>query len=129
MDVEIDGRVVADLSLVLVRHAKQAVLHVYSGGKMSRLLFQVDLLNPDYRARSSAAQGKGVSTVASPMPGKVTRILVKPGDQVEANQTLLVLEAMKMEHSVRAPRAGVVQSISVNVGALVGDGAEMCSLE
>ena len=128
IDVEAAGMMVASLGLVVLPHAKHDTVHVFSGGKLSRLLLQVDMLAPDYKSRAAAAKGKGVSVMTSPMPGKVTRVLVKPGDAVAAQQTLLVLEAMKMEHAVRAPRAGVVQQVMVSSGALVGDGVELCSL-
>ncbi len=52
----------------------------------------------------------------APMPGKVTAVLVAPGAAVEEGQTLVTLEAMKMEHAVRAPRAGSVAEVAVEVG-------------
>ena len=59
----------------------------------------------------SAADG-----CVAPMPGKVLRVLVQAGESVEANAPLLVLEAMKMEHTIRAPHAGVVSELRVLVG-------------
>jgi biotin carboxyl carrier protein len=54
--------------------------------------------------------------VKAPIPGMVTRVLVEPGDQVKAGQPLLVLEAMKMENEIRAPRSGVVGELNVRQG-------------
>ena len=54
------------------------------------------------------------------MPGRIVLVKTKPGDKVEAGQELLVMEAMKMELSLKAPRAGVVE----NIGAAAGDFVE-----
>ena len=51
--------------------------------------------------------------IRSPMPGRVMSILVRPGDQVSADQEVCVVEAMKMEQSIRAPRSGVIKEIHV----------------
>jgi biotin carboxyl carrier protein len=56
------------------------------------------------------------------MPGKVTRIEVKNGDSVEENDVLLVMEAMKMEHTIKAPVKGIVEDVSCTVGNIVNDG-------
>jgi biotin carboxyl carrier protein len=53
------------------------------------------------------------------MPGRVVKVLVAPGDQVEAGQGLVVVEAMKMENELRSPRRGRVSLVSVVEGALV----------
>jgi 3-methylcrotonyl-CoA carboxylase alpha subunit len=63
------------------------------------------------------------------MPAKVTALLVAVGDRVAAGQTLVVLEAMKMEHSLRAPLEGTVSAIHYAVGDLVEEGGELLSLE
>jgi 3-methylcrotonyl-CoA carboxylase alpha subunit len=67
--------------------------------------------------------------IRAPMPGRIARLLVAPGDRVTANQTLLVLEAMKIEHLVTAPRDGVVESVLYNEGDQVELGAELIELE
>jgi propionyl-CoA carboxylase alpha chain len=54
--------------------------------------------------------------LVAPMPGKVVKVLVAAGDAIEANAILVILEAMKMEHAVRAPKAGTVTEIRVAVG-------------
>ena len=56
------------------------------------------------------------ANVLAPMPGKVVKVQVKPGDQVEVGQPLLVLEAMKMQNVINADRSGVVQDISLQAG-------------
>ena len=57
--------------------------------------------------------------VKSPIPGVIKRLFVRPGDAVEADQPLLILEAMKMENEIRAPRAGRISRLNVNEGQTV----------
>ena len=64
----------------------------------------------------------GASRLTAPMPGKVVRVLVAPGDQVEARQPLVVVEAMKMENELGAPRAGTVAEVPVTEGMSVDAG-------
>ena len=69
-----------------------------------------------------SASGAGAGTVCSPLPGTVMKVLVKPGDTVAEGQTLLVLEAMKMENNVDAPRAGKVSTVAVQAGDAIMEG-------
>jgi acetyl-CoA/propionyl-CoA carboxylase biotin carboxyl carrier protein len=71
-------------------------------------------------ASSAAARHVGAEiTLLAQIPGRVVRLWVADGDQVEAGQRLLAIEAMKMENEVRAPHAGTVRDLRVEVGALV----------
>lgn len=85
----------------------------------------VGLSDHGRRARSEflSRGGGGVERVVASMPGKVVRVLVSPGDRVAAGQGLLVIEAMKMENEIAAPRAGAVASIHVEAGLPVEAGA------
>lgn len=76
------------------------------------------------------AQGDNSTTgrLTSPMPGKVVSFAVAVGDKVSAGQTLAVIEAMKMEHSISAPSDGVVAEILFAAGDLVADGDELLRL-
>lgn len=67
--------------------------------------------------------------LTAPMPGKVLSLAVAPGDQVEAGQLLLVLEAMKMEHSITAPHTGMVTELFFNLGDQVTEGAALLAIE
>jgi biotin carboxyl carrier protein len=67
----------------------------------------------------TGSMGAGSNTVAAPMPGTVLRVLVAPGDLVKRGTTLVLLEAMKMEIPLRAPRDGSVKTIACRVGDLV----------
>jgi biotin carboxyl carrier protein len=65
----------------------------------------------------------GVSRIVAPMPGKILRILVATGDVVPEGHPLLVMEAMKMENELHAPRAGRIQELGVREGQTVETGA------
>jgi biotin carboxyl carrier protein len=73
----------------------------------------------------SAASGDAPERVVAPMPGKVVKLLVKPGDQVTSRQGVIVVEAMKMENELRAGRDGVVREVLVAEGASVDAGTPL----
>ncbi len=83
----------------------------------------------DRRRRTSQTPVGGSQRVVAPMPGKIVRILVRPGDVVRARQPLLVVEAMKMENELRADGDSTVAEIHVNEGASVDAGALLVVLE
>jgi len=68
---------------------------------------------------SGTTPATGPIAVVAPMPGRVVKVLVKAGDEVAARQGLVVVEAMKMENELRAPRAGTVAEVRVREGAPV----------
>jgi biotin carboxyl carrier protein len=80
----------------------------------------------------AGAQARGGAsapvTIRSPIPGRVVKVLVKVDDRVTAGQTMVVLEAMKMENDLRAPRAGRVASVSCTEGATVEAGQDLVVL-
>lgn len=67
----------------------------------------------------STASSKKINQIKAPMPGLILDISVKAGDTVKENDTLLILEAMKMENSITSPRDGVIKSVTVKKGAAV----------
>ena len=69
------------------------------------------------------------SQLTAPMPGTVVAVLKQIGDTIKAGDTLMVLEAMKMEHAIHAPTDGILVNIFYDVGAQVIDGAELVALE
>lgn len=73
----------------------------------------------------SADHGTGLT---APMPGRIRKILVRPGDRVERGQVILVLEAMKMEHAIRAPRDGTVTMLDRAEGDLVEAGTVLAEI-
>ena len=86
------------------------------------------------RQRPTAAVGaadntSGPLSIAAPMPGRAVKVLVSPGDLVAARQGLIVIEAMKMENELRAPRAGIVRAVNVVSGAAVEAGSVVVVIE
>ena len=75
------------------------------------------------RAASPDATVAGPQRIAAPMPGKIVRVFVRPGDAVTARQPLVVVEAMKMENELRASRDGTVAEVHVQEGLSVEAGA------
>ena len=73
----------------------------------------------------AAGDAKVPVTVRSPIPGRVVKVLVKVGDTVQSGQTVVVLEAMKMENELRAPRAGQVLEVRCTEGAAVEAGQDL----
>jgi biotin carboxyl carrier protein len=86
--------------------------------------FKAEISDPRaWRGRKhGAAEVEGRQKIVAPMPGKVIRLLVKPGDKVEAGQGLLVVEAMKMQNEVKSPKTGTVEKLSVTEGQPVNAG-------
>ncbi len=91
----------------------------------------VQVAGRQYRVRISDARDRkanhlvaaaGPVELRSQMPGKVVRLLVGPGDPVEAGQGVVVVEAMKMQNEITAPKSGTVQRIVAPEGATVGAG-------
>ena len=80
-------------------------------------------------AHKQGAVHEGTATVTSPMPGKVVAVLVTEGQTVAQGEGLLVIEAMKMENEMKAPRAGVVRNLTAKAGAAVEGGAKLCVIE
>lgn len=72
--------------------------------------------------KDDGASGSGPQRIVAPMPGKVVRVLVKPGETVRARQPLVVVEAMKMENEMRASRDGVVADVHAREGMSVDAG-------
>jgi biotin carboxyl carrier protein len=76
-----------------------------------------------------AWHGHGQVTIVAPMPGRVVRVLVATGERVDVRQPVVVVEAMKMENELRAPRAGHVKEIAVAPGTSVEAGRVLAVIE
>ncbi|MBI4264600.1 MAG: biotin/lipoyl-binding protein [Acidobacteria bacterium] len=85
------------------------------------------------RLRRGGGEGlggaQGEQRVLAPMPGKVVRVLVAPGDEVKVRQGLVVVEAMKMESEIGSPKAGRVKEIAVKEGMSVEAGRVLAVVE
>jgi 3-methylcrotonyl-CoA carboxylase alpha subunit len=86
---------------------------------------RITALDPLAHAGEAAQEG---GRLTAPMPGKVVSFAVKAGDKVKAGQPLAVMEAMKMEHTISAPKDGVVAELLYAPGDQVADGAELLKL-
>jgi 3-methylcrotonyl-CoA carboxylase alpha subunit len=95
--------------------------HVFLGGAHRRLTLHEELEGLDIDA--------GGGSLAAPMPGKVIAVMVKRGDKVQKGAPLLILEAMKMEHTIFAPGDGEVQEVHFGPGEQVAEGAELLRIE
>ncbi|MCB0330664.1 MAG: acetyl-CoA carboxylase biotin carboxyl carrier protein subunit, partial [Bdellovibrionales bacterium] len=71
----------------------------------------------------------GSRIVSAPLPGKVLSVLVQQGKNVEADEQMVILESMKMEHAISSPRAAVVQEVLVKPGDTVTSGQKLVTLE
>jgi biotin carboxyl carrier protein len=91
---------------------------------LGRASYDITLVDPKRlsSARSSAGHDHGSAEIISPMPGKIVRVLVEVGANVEAGAGIIVVEAMKMQNEMKAPKAGVVVSINAKAGATVNAG-------
>lgn len=78
--------------------------------------------------RGAVFGAEGKKQVTAPMPGKVVRVLVKPGDKVEDGQGLVVVEAMKMQNEIRAPKAGTIEGVFVVEGQAVAAGEALATI-
>lgn len=79
--------------------------------------------------RRSDAGGDGIKKITAPMPGKVVRILVAAGAEVEAGQSVLVIEAMKMQNELKSPKKGILRKITAGEGAAVEAGQILAEVE
>ena len=90
---------------------------------------KVELFDAGRQGREALKTAGGPERIMAQMPGKVARILVAEGDEVEAGQGLLVLEAMKMENEIASDRGGVVAQLAVEEGQTVDGGALLAVVE
>ncbi len=91
--------------------------------------FEVTVRDPRQWSRTAAGQGgEGVQTIASPMPGKVVRLLAAAGDEVQPGQGIVVVEAMKMQNEMKADRAGKVLALPAREGATVTAGEVLATV-
>ncbi|AWK85242.1 acetyl/propionyl/methylcrotonyl-CoA carboxylase subunit alpha [Azospirillum thermophilum] len=89
-------------------------------------VWRLKLDDPSARA---AEQEGGSGRLTAPMPGTVVRVLVEPGQAVEAGAPLMLLEAMKMEHTIKAPAAGTVSAVNFAAGDQVSEGVDLLVLD
>lgn len=103
-------------------HATPAEIHLMWQGRLYRFR------RPQV-AHSAGTHTASEGILTAPMPGLVSKVWVKVGDEVEAGQRLLVLEAMKTEQALRAPFAGVVHQLHVCEGEIVQEGSVLIEIQ
>jgi biotin carboxyl carrier protein len=82
-------------------------------------IFTVNIIDRKHRRATADHSSEGRQQLTAPMPGKVVRVLLEPGDEVAAGQGIVVVEAMKMQNEIKSPKAGRVIEIRVTEGATV----------
>ena len=121
---DIDGGFSKDITLKYMQAWRPNVTPEYV--ELRRNGVTIKVLRETSGGDAAAASG---DTVTSPMPGKIIAVNVKPGDTVKAGDPVIVMEAMKMEMTLEAPRDGVVEEVAAEVDALVSDGEVLLTLE
>ncbi len=105
---------------------------VFSARQKESILVSVGPASFKFRPAQAAARrrarGLAAAEITAPMPGKVLKVLVRDGDLVEAGQSLVVIEAMKMETTLAAESAAIVKQVRVEEGQTVDHGAVLIEL-
>jgi biotin carboxyl carrier protein len=148
-----DGKVFADVDgrtyelevsepesgVYLLKHNGHVVEAVTSAGKSAEPVnvrigsheFDIKLVDPKrLRSTDSGAHHEdGVVEIKAAMPGKVVRVLLHVGSAVEKGDSVLVVEAMKMQNELKSPKTGVVKNIRVDEGSTVSAGDVLATIE
>ena len=140
----VDGRLVAADALQVTSHTMSILLNGQSfeihiaPAPRGKLELQTGALEftaevQDSRAwqgrKQGALEAQGRQQIIAPMPGKVIRLLVKAGDEVQAGQGILVIEAMKMQNELRSPKGGKVERVLASEGQNVSAGEILAWVE
>ena len=134
---EVDGRLTAQgiyslliggVSYVADVVDRDGTCHVEVGGEAYEVLVE-EQTRWIIRTRGGAGGGAHAQTLTAPLPGKITHVAVRPGDRVQAGDTLVVIEAMKMENEFKAAAAGTIAEVRVSPGQAVNPGDVMVVLE
>ncbi|KAH7479727.1 Methylcrotonoyl-CoA carboxylase subunit alpha, mitochondrial [Phytophthora ramorum] len=104
-------------------------LHLFCDDSSQRYVYKFHVPLPSFEPAEGSTGGATHSKIVAPMPGKIIKVLVKNGDSITADQPLLIMEAMKMEHVIRAPRDGTVQELFCEKDDFVTDGGVLVELD
>jgi len=127
--MELSVEEVGDGRLRLTGAGQVTVAEVSAAGTRHFVrLGTMDLVLERETAGRKRRRAGGGGSLEAPMPGVVTKVMVKPGDGVTKGQPLLAIEAMKMEHVIRSPYDGTVQAIAAEVGDMVGSGVALAEV-
>jgi biotin carboxyl carrier protein len=132
----VDSQVICENGLSLIVDGKAYMVFIaedqgkkYISVEGEQFCIEEDKADTGARSMAESATLKGVPTIASPMPGKVVKILVKQGDRVEKGQGLVIVEAMKMENEIKSGSGAVVKKINFKEGDLVDAAVPIIELE
>lgn len=126
----IDVRALGGQAFELVKDGRRELFHCVRDEDTVHLhwsgrAYELRLEREGARAASRHATG----SLEAPMPGKVIKLSVAVGQEVKRGQEILVVEAMKMENQIRAPRDGRVKSLAARLGEMVGPGIVLAEIE
>lgn len=140
--IRIDGKPVVPLTNANVLEVEPGVYSILIDGASHEVRvgggyvtvgnrrFEYEVEDPrQWRRSGDSAGGGGRATITAPMPGKIVRILVSIGEEVEAGEGVVVVEAMKMQNEMKAPRAGKIAAINVKENDSVNAGAVLAVIE
>jgi 3-methylcrotonyl-CoA carboxylase alpha subunit len=137
LEAHVAGRVLrfalepAGSGVFVVRDGTRATtLHVARDGAAIHLAWEgVAYVLAEEREGGRPAPRHDPGALEAPMPGRVSAVMVGPGQRVAKGDELLVVEAMKMENALRAPRDGVVRAVHVAAGDMVAPGRALVEVE
>jgi len=137
--LELDAQAVSESTLSLVsQDASYNIESEVAPDGSQNLLIRGSLLSVEVldlrthrlrKAQESAGGIDGPVVITAPMPGKIVAVLVKEGDEVEEGQGVVVVEAMKMENELKAPKAGIITHLTAEEGTPVEGGVTLCTIE
>jgi len=135
--VSVDATLIAEGTVSVLLDGQSFVVHVTPSldGKLKLQTgpheYTAELLDPRaWRGRRHGAlEAEGRQQITAPMPGRVIRVLVNAGDEVEAGQGLVVVEAMKMQNEIRSPKKGKVERLQAKEGQNVNAGEILAWVE
>jgi 3-methylcrotonyl-CoA carboxylase alpha subunit len=125
----LEGERLADETLLLRLDGRAFKARAVREGKAWHVLFKGDSRRLTLAGIATHEEDAATGSLAAPMPGKVVKVLAQPGAKVAKGDALLILEAMKMEHTITAPSDGVVKEIHYGAGEQVLEGAQLVTLE
>lgn len=112
-----------------VNGTRRRVAAVHSGSAtwaaVDGRVYRFELIDPDEPQGASLAE----NAVAAPMPGKVVKVFKGVGDAVEEGEPVIIVEAMKMEHTLRAPKGGTISELGCSEGDQVESGVPLLEIE
>ena len=128
--VNADALLIAPNTISILLDGQSFEIHVAPGPDGTLKLqcgpheFAAEVVDPRaWRGRRhGAVEAEGRQPITAPMPGKVIRLLIKAGDEVEAGQGVVVVEAMKMQNEIRSPKKGKVERVLAKEGQTVNAG-------